>query len=272
MARWYITVADSEMKKSLMLIPALALTALLSCSKYSGDPVTESFNVEGNYSRLCVEDAFNVHVSDTASLVYVTVGENIMPEVVVKQEDGKLTIRLKRSLHFHTGEMNVIMPRNQALTSVRLSGASEYHTPFVVTGQKVELDLSGASDFVGDVEAETVVMDLSGASSVKSDVSASSLDLDMSGASDAFLAGTTGLLKLDLSGASTLKKRVVGGKYALSCERCEGSLSGASDAFIHCEGSIEVDLSGASDLRYTGDANTTGSRTSGSSHLVHDEL
>ena len=115
-------------------------------------------------------------------------------------------------------------------------------------------------------------MDLSGSSSVKGNVTASELELDMSGASDAMLTGQVSTLKLGLSGASSLKRSIDGSHYAFVCDNCEGSMSGSSDAYIHCDGSITVSLSGASDLYYTGSAVTRGSSTSGSSNIVHDEL
>ena len=61
-------------------------------------------------------------------------------------------------------------------------------------------------------------------------------------------------------------------RYALVTGNCEGSLSGSSDAYIHCDGFISVDLSGASTLYYTGSARTSGSSTSGSSNIVHNVL
>jgi len=45
-----------------------------------------------------------------------------------------------------------------------------------------------------------------------------------------------------------------------------------SNAYIHCDGSIKVNLSGASDLHFTGTAFTGDSSTSGASDIIHDVL
>ena len=72
--------------------------------------------------------------------------------------------------------------------------------------------------------------------------------------------------------ASNIEKKVTGSRYSLACGSCSGTLSGSSEAFLHCDGTIQVSLSGASDLHYTGNASTAGSSTSGSSNIVHDVL
>ena len=72
--------------------------------------------------------------------------------------------------------------------------------------------------------------------------------------------------------ASNIIKTVADDGYGFRCNRCEGSLSGASSAFIHSDGTLRLGLSGASDLHYTGNASTTGTHTSGASNLIHDTL
>lgn len=260
------------MKKNLIVLSIIAMTAFCSCSEWAGDPITQKFNIDGTYTELEVEDAFDVVVSDTATMITITAGENVMPKVKVVNSGDKLSIYLKGWASNRGKDMTVIIPYNPDLKKVDLSGASDFYSDFPLRGQNVEIELSGASDFYGDIEAEEVDMDLSGASSVKGNVTASELELDMSGASDAMLTGQVSTLKLGLSGASSLKKSIVGSHYAFACGGCEGSMSGSSDAYIHCDGSITVSLSGASDLYYTGSAVTRGSSTSGGSNIVHDEL
>ncbi len=248
------------------------MATLCGCSKWAGDPITETFSVSGTYTELVVEDAFDVVVSDTATQIIITAGENVMPKVRVSKSGDKLNIYLKGWSTNRGKEMTVILPYNADLKKVSLSGASGFHTDYPIVAQEVEVDLSGSSDFYGDIEAGEVEMDLSGSSSLKGSVVASKLDLDMSGASDVNIAGLVSTLKIDLTGSSSIEKAYNGNKYALECDQCEGSLSGSSDAYIHCDGSITVSLSGSSDLHYTGSASTRGCSTSGSSNVVHDVL
>ena len=275
----------------MIILSALVLFALCSCSKYAGEPISKDFNISGTYTELEVEDAFDVTVSDVATQVTVTAGENVMPNVVVETVENTLKIYLK-GWHSNRGtDLTVILPYNANLTSVDLSGASEFHSEYGLEGDKVEvdlsgasnfycdidadevdIDLSGASDFFGDILADEIEMDLSGASKIKGYVEALDLDLELSGASDATFEGQVGTLKINLTGASNIKKTVNGNKYGFACDLCEGTMSGASNIYIHCDGTIKVNLSGASDLHFSGNAFTGDCTTSGGSDIYHDTL
>ena len=277
------------MKKHLLILSTLVLFAFCSCQKFAGDPVTKDFSIEGAYTELEVEDAFDVTVSDAATQITITAGERVMPNVVVEIIENTLKIYLK-GWHTNLGsDMTVILPYNADLMSVDLSGASEFHSEYGLEGEKVrvelsgasefycdidadevDIDLSGASDFYGDVLADEIDMDLSGSSNIKGYVEAFDLNLEMSGASDATIEGQVGTLKIDLSGASNIIKKVVENRYALACDNCEGTMSGSSDVYIHCDGNIKVNLSGASDLHFTGNAFTADSSTSSGSDIIHD--
>lgn len=298
------------MKKYLFVLSALVLFVFSSCQKFAGDPISKDFTVDGSYTALEVQDAFEVTVSDAATQVTVTAGEKVMPKVIVEIVGNTLKIRIKPMATLYGGELKAVIPYNADLTSVDLSSASEFHSEYGLEGQKVEVELSGASEFYSDVDADEIKIDLSGASNfhgdavadkveahlsgssdffgdvladeidlellgsstIEGNVSADELDLDMSGASDATLVGHVTQLKINLTGSSKIIKKVVGNRYALACDNCEGTMSGASVAYIHCDGRICVDLSGASDLHYTGDGISSGcSTTSGGSSIIGPE-
>ena len=282
---------ESKMRKYLFILSTLVLFACGSCQKYAGDPVTQDFNIEGTYTELQVESGFVVTVSDAATTITVTAGENVMPKVLVEKVGDKLRIHLKPMTNIYGSEMKVTLPYNADLTSVDLSGAAEFHSEYGLDGEKVEvemsgastfdcnvsadeleMDLSGASDFYGAVYADKIDMELSGASKIEGQVTATDLDLELSGGSDATLEGEVNKLELNLSGASSIIEKVVGSRYALVCDQCEGTMSGGSDAYIHCDGSIKVSLSGSSELHYTGNASTSGSECSGGSNIIHEVL
>ena len=279
------------MKNHLFILSTLVLFVLSSCQKYAGDPITQDFNIEGSYTELQVENGFDVTVSDAATAITITAGENVMPKVLVEKVGNKLRIHLKPTASSYGSEMKVILPYNADLTSVDLSGASEFHSEYSLAGDKVdvdlsgastfdcnisadelEIDMSGASDFYGAIYADEIDMELSGASKIEGQITAIDLDLELSGASDATLEGVVDKLEVNLSGASNIIEKIVGNRYALICVQCEGEMSGGSNAYIHCDGSIKVSLSGGSELHYTGDAATTGSECSGGSIISHDVL
>ncbi len=260
------------MKKYLFVLSALVLFAFSSCQKFAGDPITKEFTIDGTYTELEVSNSFDVTVSDAVDVVTITVGENAMPKVVVEVVDNTLKIRLKSMANVYGGEMKAIIPYNAYLTSVDLSGASQFRSEYGLSGEKVEVELSGASDFYCDIDADEIDMNLSGASYIEGNVDASELDLDMSGASDATLKGRVTTLDIDLSGASSIKKSIIGSRYALECDVCKGEMTGSSDAYIHCNQILKVNLSGGSELHFTGAGNPADSNCSGGSEIVHDVL
>ena len=240
------------MKKCLIALSTIAMLAFCSCSKSDGDPITQEFSVNGAYTELVVEDAFDVTVSDAVSQVTVTAGDRIMSKVKVEKSGNTLKIYLKGWTVSHS-TMKVLLPYNPELKKLDLSGASDYHSVYPIIGQKVEVELSGASDFFGYVEADE-------------------LELDLSGSSEATIDGVATKLELNISGSSELEKKVVNNRYSLTCDQCECSISGSSDAYIHCDGTITGSISGSSTLHFTGTAFTADCNTSGGSEIIHDVL
>ena len=132
------------MKKHIFILYTLVLFAFCSCSKDPGETITKTISIDGSYNKLQVENAFDVTVSDTASLLYITTGENVMSKVVVELDDNELKIYLKPFTGYFDTDMKVVIPYNADLTHIELSGASEFHSEFGLKGKKIEVELSGA--------------------------------------------------------------------------------------------------------------------------------
>ena len=77
------------MKKTLFITCMLAF-AFCGCTFDAGNYITKSYGLDGSYTKLEVEDAFTVTVSDTATQIYITAGENIMPKIIVLFDNNKL--------------------------------------------------------------------------------------------------------------------------------------------------------------------------------------
>ena len=218
-----------------IVVLIFVLSALLGCDKFAGDSFTKTFNIENTYSELYVSNAINVVISDTAEEVKVTTGENLLPNVIIEEKEDILDIRLKDGTYFFNSTVNIELPVNPNLT---------------------ELTLSDASDIKGKVNAEE-------------------LTINLRNASDANLKGYVKKLTLNLKDASGIKKNIINSRYGFSCDECEVSMEDASDAYIHCDGTIKINrLSGASDLHYTGNATITiaPGATAGASDIKNDIL
>lgn len=238
------------MKKYLIALSAFSLLAFCGCSE--GDLITQNFDIDGSYTELVVEDAFDVTISNDVTQAVVTAGDNIMSKVRLEKSGNTLNIRLKGWVP-NSGDPKVILPYNPNMTSVNLSGASELHSPFTLSGQTIEIKCSGSSDFFGSIDANE-------------------LKLKLSGSSDATIDGTVANATLDLSGSSDLEEKIIENHYSLICGQCKCSISGSSEAYVHCDGSISGSISGSSQLHFTGAAFTADCETSGSSKIIHEVL
>lgn len=242
---------QQKMKETLIALSVFIVMTLAGCSKWAGDPITQEFSIDGTYTELSVSHAFDVTMSDAVSEITITAGDRIMPKVKVEKSDDRLDIYLSGWTNVYGSDMKVLLPTNPNLRKVNLSGASDFH---------------------GDLTADDVEIVLSGSSDIEGKVTASILSITLSGSSDANLEGQVDKLKVALSGSSDIEDRVTENRYALGCDECDGTISGSSEAYIHCDGNISVKVSGSSKLHYTGNATTNGSSSSGSSRIVHDSF
>ena len=125
-----------------------------------------------------------------------------------------------------------------------LSGSSEVNA--TVRSSASRFDLSGASRIRLDSQTGDFRFKASGASTGTGNVKASSTSIDLMGSSDIRISGSGGDLKLTGSGASGANLG------SFSVRDCDINLSGASDGQIDVGGRLDVTLSGASKLTYTG--------------------
>ena len=206
---------------------------------------TRTYPLSGIYKSLEVSSAFNVVMSDTATVATVTVNEGLHNKVIFTIENRTLKIGLKPGLRTVANELSVILPYNENLRKVELSGASRFTSNHPMGQDLANLELSGASEYIGDLDASKIEIELSGASEYTGSVNAGDIDLEFSGASQASISGTcSNELEIDLGGASQLIAKDLDAHYV------KGELSGASSADVLCCESIRVEVTGASRLKY----------------------
>ncbi|GAB2943106.1 hypothetical protein GCM10027048_04620 [Hymenobacter coalescens] len=133
----------------------------------------------------------------------------------------------------------------------------------VETPELQSLDLSGAvqAKVMGFEELGTLRIDQSGASHLNFQGSGRSLVLDLSGACHAALQGRAERLTIDGSGVC----RVQAGQFPV--QRADVELSGASQARLNVEQELQADVSGASQVEYSGNPQNVRDNKSGASRV-----
>ena len=209
----------------------------------SGDVVTREEPI-ADFDRVDVSHAFQVDISQgDAFSVVVRVDDNLVEYLEVVKQGDTLKIGLEPGRVFSvskaTLEAEVTMPE---LAGLGLSGASHVTVTGFKSTKALDVNLSGASDLSGDIEAGDATFDTSGASRATLNGSARNVTVEGSGAS-----------QIDLSDFAVADAKV--------------KLSGASAATVNPSGTLDVDASGASDVYYLGSPTLGNVDTSGASSI-----
>ena len=135
---------------------------------------------------------------------------------------------------------------NSGDASFDISGASRVELEG--SAGDTEIDASGASQIeLVQFTVKDADISLSGSSDIRGSLEALNIRIDASGASGADLEGPAKDIIITASGASRL------GMGSVPARNASISLSGASRAEVNLTGRLDVDLSGGSDLEYTGE-------------------
>jgi hypothetical protein len=210
------------------------------------DPNAELRPVKG-YHGIRVSSAFDLYLSQGQDEKVVVSAKDLKMRDRIKTEvvDGILIIRLEGNWwHMGNHKLKAYISYT-TLDEITASGASNVYVDGVITGDKLTLNLSGASDFKGAVKV-------------------GQLSVDQSGASDSHITGqVSGTATIHSSGASDVKG------YELAVEDCLAHASGASDIQITVNKQLDADATGASSIYFKGGGVLRESHSSGASSVGH---
>jgi len=246
------------MKKLLFIMAIIVIFAsgliLTGCIKVDltekNGPITTRAYVFTDFTGIDISHAFQLVVtpSDNYS-VSVTAGENVLNHIDVHLDGSTLVFCIDSwtdiwfSSWFDSPKVNITMP---VLTKLNLSWASKADVSGFQSSHDLDVELSGASELNIDMTMGYFTADISGASVINGSVYATGSDIELSGASHINLTGSGGNIRIDASGASSanMPDFIVNNAYI--------ELSGASHASLEINGRLDVDLSGASSVEYSG--------------------
>lgn len=197
------------------------------------------------FDKVDVSGAIDVIVNiGNKSEVVIEADSAIMPYIVTEVKDRELRIYNKDIIGFYNFKNNKILVT-------------------ITTPSILELESSGACDVtINDLKTDMFKVSLSGACDLIGSFECNVLDLEASGSSDSKLRGKVKNCNIELSGACDIK--------ALDLEvdslKIEGS--GSSNVEITVQNSLDVELSGASELRYKGEPKYIKTDMSGVSNLT----
>lgn len=231
------------------LILALSLFLLSSCDYFSGkrvrgdgNVVAQSRSLDG-FSGVDVSGAIEVVVrQDAAYSVKVETDNNLQEYVEIYSEGGILRIQNRNRFRLVPSRRVIVYVTGPDLTSFSASGACKIKSENKITA------------------SAPVDIDATGASRIQLDINAPSVDVRLTGASSASLKGETKELSIRSTGSSDVNA------FELLSENTDVEVTGAGNAEVFASVKLEAEGTGASRIRYKGNASVS-SNTSGASSV-----
>jgi hypothetical protein len=231
------------MRKTLIfLIGSLLVLSSKAQKTIINDPNAEVRPLKG-YHGIEISSAINLYLSQGEEETVVVSASDLKWRELIQTEvvDGILKISLDPHKWSRGNTKLKAYVSFTTLDRLTASGASDVFVDGVITGERLSIVLSGASDFKGAINVKE-------------------LRLEQSGASDAHVTGVVSeLADIHSSGNSDVKG------YDLTIQNCTVHASGASDIRVTVNKELSADLSGASSVFYKGEAVIKDTRTSGAS-------
>jgi len=230
---------------TLLAVSIISISACAQNEKVINDANAQTRSV-GSFHAIRIEDGVDLYLTlgNQEAVAVSASNDDYRDKIVTKVEDGVLKI--------YYGEGFNISWRNRklrayisakAIDEIKASGGSDVLIQGTLSATKLNLDLSGGSDFVGEVKA-------------------TELEIEQSGGSDVSISGTATNLKISGSGGSDFNG------YKLAADYVVIHVSGGSDAQLMVNKELYAEASGGSDIDYRGNPDIRHKSSSGGSSVT----
>jgi hypothetical protein len=259
------------MKKILFVFfTALSVISTRAQKTIVNDPNAQVRNVK-DFHGVEVSNAIDLYLSQSDEESVVVSAKDIKYRDKIQTEvvDGILKIYYEREswkLWQNSNKKLRAYVSIKTINRLKASGASDVYISGSIHVTDIVIGMSGASDLKmtdnGVIEGNKLEMNLSGASDFHGTVKLNELKMDQSGASDADIHGSvTNATNIECSGASDVKG------FDLVTDNCTAKATGASDVKITVNKELNAHASGASSIYYKGNAVIRDLHSSGASSV-----
>lgn len=228
---------------AIVLLGAFLLSSChgIDCISGSGNQVTVTRDV-GPFTKIETSGSFEIVLKqDSISSVRINADDNIQDLIETSVRGNTLSIDMEGN-YCDSGSIKVyISSRN--FEQIKASGAVDIRSDGRLNVNDFELNLSGSSKIMLEMNAKT-------------------LRTTSSGSSEMHLKGQAGVHELDLSGSSNIDALdFVVGEYNINS-------SGSSTSRINVLNKLNVRSSGSSKVEYRGKPSKVSNQDSGSSKVI----
>ena len=231
------------MKKIFGLLLILGLITSASAQKTIRDANAQTRNVSA-FHAIEVSGGIDLYLSQGEEAVAVSAAKDeYRDKIITEVKNGVLKIWFdwKNNLRIDWSNRKLkayVSFKN--LDALQASGGSDVDVDGAIRTAKLDLQISGGSDFDGRIESDELKVSASGGSDVK-------------------ISGRTARLTIDASGGSDF------GSYEFAADICNIEASGGSDVHVTVNKELSANASGGSDVYYKGSGLIRDIKTGGGS-------
>jgi hypothetical protein len=230
----------------------------------SGQAETKDFDLSG-FTGIQASHAFTILVNQADSFkVQVTADDNLWNSLDIGISENTLHLRTKPGVNITSSLLKAIITL-PAISILDISGASNVTVSDFRSDNRLTFNLSGGSNVKSDnLKSGITTFDLSGASTATGSIDTSTVKFIARGGSRVDLSGSGTDATIDASGFS----RITLEQFQL--RNTTVILSEGSEARVNTQNIPSADLSGVSNLYYTGSPTIGYVQTSGGS-AIHQQ-
>lgn len=218
------------MKKIFSVLLLSGIVTAVSAQKTINDANAQKRNVAG-FHAIEIGGGIDLYLSQGDDAVAVSASKDeYRDKIKTEVKNGVLKIWYEYNSNIRLDWGNRKMKAYvsaKTLDGLHASGGSDVFVDGSFKAAKLDMEVSGGSDFHGKIESDE-------------------LKVEASGGSDVDISGKVGRLTIDASGGSDFKG------YDLSTDICNIDASGGSDVYITVNKELSAKASGGSDVHYKG--------------------
>lgn len=224
----FYTFDEINHMKALRLFLALTiLFGLGSCQETvdgNGNIVQES-RILSDFNEIRISGMYEVVLEEGDPGLHIETDENLIPLIKSEVEGGVLTIS-SEDKNFNSEKLILTISYDE-IEELRCSGAVKLSTTSPISGDKFQLNISGAAS--GEFEVDV-----------------NKLKVDISGGAELTISGRANDASYEISGAGEVNA------FQLLSSEVEIDLSGAGEVNVNAQDKLDIDVSGAADVNYIG--------------------
>jgi hypothetical protein len=211
--------------------------------KGEGDIVKESRDVR-DFKGVSSSIGADVFLKQANSFKVTVEGQkNILDLLKTDVKNGVLKITFEKGYSMQYREPVKIYVEAPSFESLGMSGSGNVISDNTLSGDKLDIDISGSGDFnLASIQFKTV-------------------DFGVSGSGDVKIGGSADEIKFEISGSGNIKAN------DLKTQKAICRISGSGDIDCNVKQVLEAYVSGSGDIKYSGSPSSVKTRVTGSGDI-----